>query len=175
MSSGLSFLRRRVFSSVVSSGTPPRFATVDSLRSCVGTHLGWSDWVLIEQERVQAFADATDDQQYLHTDPIRAAAGPFGVPIAHGFLSLSLVVRFLNEVVGDVGGAATTINIGLNRVRFTAPVPVGSRLRAGYTLAALDEVGGGKASQATYAIEMWTEDAARPACIVESVIRYVHD
>lgn len=161
----------------LASAAVQRYASVEELRAQVGEHLGWSEWTRMEQERVQGFADATDDQQYLHVDPVRAAAGPFGKPIAHGFLSLSLVVKFLNEVVGDVGGAATTINIGLNRVRFTAPVPVGVGLRGGFELQSLDSVAGGTASQATYKIELWTDEegAKRPAASVESVIRYVHD
>lgn len=160
-------LRRRLSS---------RFASLDSLKTEVGKELGWSSFIDIDADRVRRFADATSDWQWIHLDEERAKReSEFGGPVAHGFLSLSLVVPFLDDVVGDIGGTKTKINIGVNRVRFVAPVLVGDRLRAKFTLLQLDDVQDGRAAQATYGIECWTEGAKKPAVIVESIIRYLRD
>ena len=106
---------------------------VDAFHKLVGDQLGYSEWQPITQERVNLFADATDDHQWIHVDPERAKAGPFGTPIAHGYLTLSLVPALLGEILA-VEGPRFTVNYGLNRVRFPAPVPVGSKLRCGASL-----------------------------------------
>lgn len=148
-------------------------ATLADLRQRVGKELGWSSYALIDAARVNKFADATDDHQWIHVDADRARRdGPFGGPVAHGFLSLSLIVPFLQDVVGDVEGATTRINIGLNRLRFIAPVMVGDKLRARFELLSLDDTRGG--AQATYLVECWTDKGVK-AVVVESVIRYLHD
>jgi acyl dehydratase len=143
---------------------------VEGLRKLVGTHLGHSAWLEVDQARIDAFAGATDDHQWIHVDPERAADGPFGATIAHGYLTLSLVNRFLPEVV-LVRGFAMGVNYGADRVRFPAPVPVGSRLRGGVELAALDDVAGGV--QATWLVTVEVEGGAKPACVVSSLARYL--
>lgn len=137
--------------------------------------MGWSSYVLIDAERVKRFADATNDWQWIHLDSDRATKeSTFGGPVAHGFLSLSLVVPFLQDVVGDVGGAMTRINVGVNEVRFKQPVMVGDSLRARFVLKSLEDCRGG--AQATYGIECWTlRQSKKPHVTVESVIRYLRD
>src|SRR5580700_11867219 len=115
---------------------------IDGLKAKVGEHLGYSDWLEVTQDRVNQFADATGDHQWIHVDPERAKSGPFGGPIAHGFLTLSLIPALLPEVLA-VSGISMGVNYGTNKVRFPAPVPVGSDLRLGATLAEVDEVQGG--------------------------------
>ncbi len=146
------------------------FTTPDELAGAVGTHLGYSDWVLIDQPRIDLFADATGDHQWIHVDPVLAAEGPFGGTIAHGYLTLSLTNLFLPQII-DVQGASMGINYGVNKVRFPAPVPVGSRLRAGAVLTSVEEVAGGVQSVVTITVEI--EGGSKPACIVESVSRYL--
>src|ERR1700691_2105193 len=116
--------------------------SIEELQGLVGTHLGYSDYRTVTQEEVNLFAEATGDHQWIHVDPERAAAGPFGHTIAHGYLTLSLVSTLLTGVL-RVEGVAMGINYGTNKVRFTAPVPVGADIRAGATLASVDEVSGG--------------------------------
>ncbi|MQY25607.1 MaoC family dehydratase [Nocardia aurantia] len=140
----------------------------DAFRAAVGTEIGVSDWLTVEQDRIDTFADATDDHQWIHVDPERAAAGPFGRPIAHGFLTLSLSVPLVNQAV-TVGGVKMGINYGLNRVRFITPVPVGGRIRARVTLDAVKDVPGGIESVRTVTIEL--EGAEKPACVAESIVR----
>lgn len=153
-----------------------KFASLDALRLSVGKDLGWSEYIEIDEARVARFADATNDWQWIHVDMERAKReSSFGGAVAHGFLSLSLVVPFLHDVVGDVGGYTTKINMGVNRVRFIAPVMVGDSLRAKFTLLKLEELQAGTAAQATFAIECWTQQATKPAVLVESVIRYLRD
>jgi acyl dehydratase len=127
-----------------------------------------SAWLEVTQERIDAFAAATDDFQSIHVDPGAAAAGPFGTTVAHGFLTLSLLVRFWNEVAPKTG-ARIGINYGVNRVRFPAPVPSGSRIRGRFRVEAVDEVPGGV--QATIAATVEREGDAKPACVAELVFR----
>jgi len=119
------------------------YESVEALRAAVGEHAGYSDWHEITQEQIDLFAQATGDHQWIHVDPERAAAGPFGTTIAHGFLTLSLI-SMLARQVSRVDGVAMVVNYGLNRVRFPAPVPVGSRVRAGVVPKSVDDVPGGE-------------------------------
>ena len=145
------------------------FTTYDELAAAVGDHLGYSDWVPIDQERIDAFARATGDHQWIHVDPERAAAGPFGAPIAHGYLTLSLVPVLVASLV-DYSGWSAKINYGSNKVRFPQPVVVGSRVRAGVELAAAEGVPAG--IQVTVKVTVDIEDAsgerlAKPALVAE--------
>ena len=144
------------------------FASPSELAGSVGSHLGYSDWLEITQERINAFADATDDHQWIHVDPERARSGPFGTTIAHGYLTLSLAVRFVAEIF-QVEGRVMGVNYGSNRVRFISPVPVGSKLRAGGTLAAVEEVAGGY--QVTIDLTFEIEGAEKPACVAQVLYR----
>ncbi|MGH3104530.1 MAG: MaoC family dehydratase [Gaiellaceae bacterium] len=130
-----------------------------------------SSWLEITQERIDAFAAATDDHQSIHVDPALAAAGPFGTTVAHGFLTLSLLVRLWTEVTSSVRGDGVTLNYGLNRVRFPAPVPAGSRIRGRFRVEAVDEVAGGV--QATVAATVEREGEAKPVCVAELVLRFL--
>jgi acyl dehydratase len=132
-----------------------------------GTELGPTGWLEIEQGRIDAFAEATEDRQSIHVDPEAAAAGPFGTTVAHGFLTLSLVVRLWNEVAPDEPGM--TLNYGLNRVRFPAPVPAGSRIRGRFRVEAVEEVPGGR--QATVAATIEREGSEKPVCVAELLFR----
>ncbi|MDA8343100.1 MAG: MaoC family dehydratase [Actinomycetota bacterium] len=131
--------------------------------------MGYSEWHRITQDQVNTFADATGDHQWIHVDPERAAAGPFGGPIAHGYLTLSLAPVLLAEVL-HVEGITMGVNYGCNRVRFPAPVPVGSNLRAGATLVSVEEVGGGVQSVLDVTFEV--EGAEKPSCVAQVVYRY---
>ena len=145
---------------------------VDGLRQVVGRHLGHSDWLEIDQARIDLFADATGDHQWIHVDPGRAAAGPFGSTIAHGYLTLSLVNNFLPQVV-EVRGIAMGINYGLDRVRFPAPVRVGSRLRGGVEVLGVEDVPGGV--QAAMRVTVEIEGGDRPACVADVLSRYMDE
>ncbi len=134
-----------------------------------GTHLGNSDWVEIDQERVDLFAEATGDHQWIHVDPERAKDGPFGATIAHGYLTLSLVPVLLGQVL-TVQGMRFGVNYGCNKVRFPAPVPVGSQLRLGAEVAGVDDVEGGV--QVTLDITLEVRDAPKPSCVAQVVYRY---
>jgi acyl dehydratase len=131
-----------------------------------GQELGPSRWLEVTQERINAFADATDDHQFIHVDPQRAAQGPFGTTIAHGYLTLSLLIPLWNDVYRHDG---TGINYGLNRLRFPAPLPSGSRIRARFRVEALDEVPGG--AQATIAATVEREGQEKPVCVAELLLR----
>jgi len=144
------------------------FASLQEMAASVGSHLGHSGWLEITQERIDAFADATDDHQWIHVDPERAKSGPFGTTIAHGYLTLSLAVRFVDEIF-IVEGVRMGINYGTNKVRFVSPVPVGSKLRAGGILAAVEEVPGGW--QATLDLTFEVEGADKPACVAQVLYR----
>ena len=147
------------------------FEGIDEVRAAVGTHLGWSDWTTVTQEQVNTFADATGDHQWIHVDVERATAeSPFGGPIAHGFLTLALTNRFLPQVV-EVRGVSLGVNRGTGKIRFPAPVPVGSRLRAGVELIAVDDVTGG--IDTTMRITVEREGGDKPVCVVESLSRYL--
>jgi acyl dehydratase len=144
------------------------FNGIDELDTAVGEHLGYSAWHTIDQEQINRFADATEDHQWIHVDPLRAAAGPFGKPIAHGFLTLSLLSALLWEVY-SVEGLDTTINYGLERVRFPAPVPVGSQVRAGVELISLDR--SDTHAQARFRVAIEIRDRDKPACVAEWISR----
>lgn len=131
--------------------------------------LGSSEWMIVEQVRIDTFADATDDHQWIHVDPTRASEGPYGATIAHGFLSLSLVNRFLPEII-DVQGISLGVNYGCDRVRFPAPVTVGSRIRGVGELLKTEEVKGGV--QSTVRVTVEVEGQERPACVVDTISRY---
>lgn len=146
------------------------FDTLADLQALIGQPLGHSDWITIDQARVNAFAEATEDRQWIHVDPERAKAGPFGGPIAHGFLTLSLIPYFF-ETGFSVRETRMVVNYGLNKVRFTKPVPVGSRLRAAFRLLAMDEVAGG-AVQLTVEVTVQAEGGAKPVCIAQSLARH---
>jgi acyl dehydratase len=145
------------------------FASADELKAAVGSHLGHSDWWEITQDRVDRFADATDDHQFIHVDPQKAAEGPFGGTIAHGYLTLSMAVPLIQQVVA-VEGLAMSVNYGTNRVRFPAPVPVGSKLRAGAILQSVEDVPGGV--QVVYEVTFEIEGGTKPVCVAETVSRY---
>ena len=138
-----------------------------SLRHLIGTELGPTGWLDVTQERIDAFASATDDSQWIHVDPERAAQGPFGTTIAHGFLTLSLCVPLLADIVPPSGGM--TINYGVNRVRFPAPVPSGSRVRARVQVASVEDVPGGE--QAVLLTTVEREGGDKPVCVAELVVR----
>jgi len=144
------------------------FTSVGELCAAVGTELGVSGWRRVNQARIDAFADATGDRQWIHVDPERAAAGPFGTTVAHGFLTLSLLPVLLHEVV-EVR-ARHALNYGLNRVRFPAPLPAGSRIRATATLLSAEPVDAGV--QTVVRATVCAEDAAKPCCVAELVTRY---
>jgi acyl dehydratase len=131
-----------------------------------------SSWLELGQERIDAFAAATEDRQSIHVDPEAAAAGPFGTTVAHGFLTLSLLVHFWNEVAPPKNGGVT-INYGLNRVRFPAPVPSGSRIRGRFRVESVEQLDG--ASQATIAATVEREGGDRPVCVAELLLRFVEE
>lgn len=147
----------------------PLVLDLDGLRAHAGRHLGTSAWHRVEQTRVQRFADATGDQQWIHVDLARATAGPFGGPIAHGYLTLSMAPMLLWEVL-EVTGASRIVNYGLDKVRFPAPVPVGARVRGDWTCCAVEEVPGGV--QATLGLVVELEGSEKPACAAQILFRY---
>ena len=139
------------------------------LAGLAGTDLGVTDWLEITQERVNVFADATDDHQWIHVDPARAAEGPFGAPIAHGFLTLSLAVKFWTDLL-DVDGVTTKVNYGLDKVRFVSPVKVGSKVRMSAVVAEVTEVPGGCQLAVDQTIEI--EGGAKPAVVARGIYRF---
>jgi acyl dehydratase len=144
-------------------------SSIDEFHPLVGTHLGYSDWENIDQARVNLFADATGDHQWIHVDPEQAKSGPFGGPIAHGYLTLSLAPVLLNKVL-HVDGMTFGVNYGCNKVRFPSPVRVGSDLRLGAAVAAVDDVEGGV--QVTFDLTLEVRDAPKPSCVAQVVYRY---
>ncbi|MEO7056395.1 MAG: MaoC family dehydratase [Caldimonas sp.] len=144
------------------------FQTIAELQSLVGTDLGTSDWITVSQERIQLFADATGDHQWIHLDPEKARAGPFGTTIAHGFLTLSLLPE-MSASAFQVLGTRMGVNYGLNKVRFPAPVPSGSRLRGHFKLTKYEPLEGG--AQLTVEVTMEREGSDKPVCVAESVAR----
>jgi acyl dehydratase len=148
---------------------PAQTIGVQDLEPRVGTEIAISPWLSIEQARIGLFADATDDHQWIHVDPERASKGPFGGTIAHGFLTLSLLPRMMSEAV-KVEGVRMSVNYGLNRVRFTSPVPSGSRLRARLVLAKLERVDGGV--QLTWSATVEREGGDRPCLVAEWLVRH---
>ncbi|KKW65032.1 MULTISPECIES: MaoC family dehydratase [Mycolicibacterium] len=146
------------------------FKDLDELVAAVGSQLGPTEWLEITQERVNLFADATDDHQWIHVDPKRAADGPFGGTIAHGLLTLSLLPRFMHELY-TVGNITMAINYGYNKVRFITPVKVGARVRARAELSKVDQLDGAVQSTMTTTVEI--EGSEKPAAVAESIVRYI--
>ncbi len=146
-----------------------RKVTMRELPGLAGTRLGSSEPVIVTQGRINTFADATGDHQWIHEDPVRAKAGPFGTTIAHGFLTLSLAVELLADIF-EVSDCAQVVNYGLNKVRFPAPVPVDSRLHAVADLVAVTACAGGY--QATVALTFEVEGGIRPVCVAEILLRF---
>ena len=142
---------------------------IDGLKAKIGEHLGFSDWVEVTQDQVNMFAEATGDHQWIHVDPERAKSGPFGGPIAHGYLTLSLAPGLLTSVL-RVEGIAMGVNYGLNKLRFPSPVPVGSKVRVGATLAGVEDFTGG--AQVTLDLVFEVEGKDKPACVAQAVYRY---
>lgn len=145
------------------------FQKLADLAACVGQEVAVSDWIAVTQEQINLFAQATGDHQWIHVDVERARAGPFGGPIAHGFLTLSLLPRFFESAL-SVTEAAMGVNYGLNKVRFMAPVPAGSRLRARLTLASSEPIDG-NGQQMVWDVVIEREGAAKPVCVAQSLVR----
>lgn len=145
------------------------FKQPQDLFSAVGAELGASDWLELDQQRINLFADATGDHQWIHVDPERAKDGPFGKCIAHGYLTLSLVNLFLPQIV-DVQGISMGVNVGCDRIRFPAPVPVGSRVRGSGELISVEGIKGGV--QAVVRVTVEIEGNDRPACVADTISRY---
>ncbi len=141
---------------------------VEGLRALVGQHIGYSDWHEVTQEQVNLFADATGDHQWIHVDVERAKAGPFGGPIAHGYLTLSLGPVLYPTIV-RIEGFSMGVNYGANKVRFPAPVPVGARLRLGVKLLAVENIAGGVQTTMEFTFEC--EGASKPSCVAEIIFR----
>ena len=145
------------------------FADAETLLAAEGRDLGCTDWMSVSQERVNQFADATDDHQWIHVDPIRAAAGPFGACIAHGYLTLALVNRFLPELIrGD--NLKMGVNVGCDRIRFPAPVRVGSRIRGRGEVLKVERIG--EAIHSTVRVSIEIEGSDRPGCVADTISRY---
>ena len=143
------------------------FTTFDELTAAIGEELGTSEWLEVDQDRVNAFADATGDHPWIHVDVERATAGPFGAPIAHGYLTLSLIPQFTPQIF-SVETPGAKLNYGVNKVRFPNPVKVGSRIRATATIAEVTDIPAGKQMVTRYVIEIEGED--KPACVAETVV-----
>ncbi|MEV4300747.1 MaoC family dehydratase [Microbispora rosea] len=143
---------------------------LDEIKALAGKDLGHSGWLEITQERVNTFADATDDHQWIHVDPVRAADGPFGGPIAHGYLTLSLVIPLFNELL-DIQGVKMSVNYGLEKVRFPSPVKVGGRIRLGAVVVSAEDVpGDGVQMLLDFTVEI--EGANKPACVARVIYRH---
>jgi acyl dehydratase len=145
------------------------FQTLQDLAACVGQEVALSDWISITQQQVNQFAEATGDHQWIHVDVERAKAGPFGAPIAHGFLTLSLLPRFFESAIA-VTESRMGVNYGLNKVRFMSPVPVGSRLRGRLSLIACEPIAN-DGMQMNWEVTIELEGATKPACVAESIAR----
>ena len=148
---------------------PTVFNTPAELKTAVGRHLGRSDWLEVTQERINQFADATGDHQWIHVDPELAKSGPFGACIAHGYLTLSLVNFFLPQIV-VVQGIRMGVNYGVDKVRFPSPVRVGSFIRGSGELLAVEDVKGGV--QATVRVTVEIEGGDKPACVADTISRF---
>ena len=140
--------------------------------SAVGRHLGDSEWIVVTQEQVDLFADATGDHQWIHVDAERAAAGPFAGPIVHGYLTLALSNLFLPQIL-EVRGFSMGLNVGVDRVRFPQPVPVGSRLRGGAELVEAVDLPDGRGLSTLVRITIEIDGAAEPACVIDSLTRWI--
>jgi len=143
--------------------------SLDELRAKAGELLGYSDWLEVTQERVDTFADATGDHQWIHVDVERAKTGPFGGTIAHGYLTLSLLAPLFGDLL-EIRGTSMSVNYGLNKVRFPSPVPVGSKIRLGATLAAVKDVAGGVEIVVDAVVER--EGGDKPVCVAQAVYRH---
>lgn len=146
------------------------FDNLSEFVAAAGSQLGPTEWMEITQERVNLFADATDDHQWIHVDPERAAAGPFGGAIAHGLLTLSLLPHFMHQLY-RVDNVALAVNYGYNKVRFITPVKVGANVRAGAVISKVDELDG--AVQVTLTVTVEIEGSDKPAAVVESIVRII--
>ena len=145
--------------------------TLDALKEYGGKEIGVSEWIVVTQERINQFAEATEDPQWIHVDSDRAKReSPFGVTIAHGFLTLSLISRLVKDVIQISGGTRLTINYGLNRVRFPSPVRERSKIRGRFTLISLQDRG--KAQEAVFEVSVECEGNDKPCCVAEWVVRY---
>lgn len=154
-----------------SSASGPRvFATPDDLFGAVGEEVGVSEWMIVDQERIDRFAEATGDHQWIHVDPVRAAEGPFGSTIAHGYLTLAATNKFMPEIL-RVEGISMGINYGVNKVRFPHPVAVDSRIRGRATITSCEEIEGGVQVVITMYVEV--DGIDRPACVCETVSRFM--
>ncbi|MET8615519.1 MULTISPECIES: MaoC family dehydratase [Streptomyces] len=143
---------------------------LDEIKALAGADLGRTDWMEITQERVNTFADATGDHQWIHVDPERAAAGPFGAPIAHGYLTLSLVIPLFNDLLA-IEGVSMSINYGLDKVRFPSPVKAGAKIRLRGAVDSVEEVkGNGVEMRLTFTIEV--EGSEKPACVASALYRH---
>jgi acyl dehydratase len=150
--------------------TATQIENLNELQPMVGQEVAVSDWFEVSQERINMFAEATEDRQWIHTDPERAVReSPFKTPIAHGFLTLSLLSELMKRAI-SVGSVRMGINYGLNRVRFVSPVPAGGRIRGRFTLAAVEQISGGL--QATWDVTVEREGGNKPACVAEWLVRY---
>ena len=147
-----------------------KFSGLDEFVAAEGTELGPTEWLEVNQDRVNLFADATDDHQWIHVDPERAANGPFGGTIAHGLLTLSLLPHFTHQLY-TVDNVAMAINYGYNKVRFITPVRVGSKVRARAEIAKVDQLDG--AVQATVTVTVEIEGSDKPAAVAESIVRFI--
>jgi acyl dehydratase len=147
-----------------------QFESIAALRDRVGSEVATSDWLPVSQERINQFAESTEDRQWIHVDPERAAReSPFKETIAHGFLTLSLLSE-LGKRAMSVGGVRMGLNYGLNRVRFVSPVPAGSRIRGRFTLGTVEDISGG--AQATWKVTVEREGSEKPCCVAEWLVRY---
>jgi acyl dehydratase len=144
------------------------FSSAEEFKAAVGQEVGVSEWLEIDQDRINTFAEATGDHQWIHVDPERAATGPYGTTIAHGYLTLSLLAMLMKSTY-EVKGATMGVNYGLNKVRFPAPVPVGSKVRVRTRLLSVDEVAGGL--QVVWNATIDLEGSDKPACVAEPVVR----
>ena len=144
--------------------------TVAELPALIGQELGPSPWIEVGQDRIDTFADATDDHQWIHVDPARAATGPFGGTIAHGMLTLSLLIPLWSELL-DVREVRTKVNYGLGKVRFPAPVPAGTKVRLHAKIAAVDEIPGGV--QLTVDAVVEADGASKPVCVAQPIVRFL--
>lgn len=149
---------------------PTVFDRPAALLDAVGTDLGATDWIEITQERIDLFAEATGDHQWIHVDPEKAKDGPFGATIAHGYLTLAITNLFLPQLI-DVRNTSMGVNYGVDKVRFPSPVPVGSRIRGTATVTGVTAIDGGVQAVITIVVEV--EGGSKPACIVESISRFL--
>ncbi|APA98086.1 MaoC family dehydratase [Nocardia seriolae] len=146
------------------------FSNLDEFAAAEGADLSVTDWMVVDQQRIDTFADATDDHQWIHVDPERAAAGPFGGTIAHGLLTLSLLPVLMHQLY-TVEGVSMAVNYGFDKVRFAAPVPVGSKIRAAAVIGTVTRVPGGVQGKVHTTMEV--QGSAKPACVIESIVRFV--